>query len=243
MFKKLFVAVGIGGASVDTRLDNPRLRPGEVLSGHVLVKGGQAAQDIEKIDLVLMAEAEDDAHDARGALALGKVQVCGRFSIGAGEEKRLPFSLVLPLETPVNALAHYGRPLPVWIHTDLALDKALDAADRDLLEILPTPQLQALLQAFDQLGWSLYQTDVEVGAARVGHVSSSLGCYQEFELRPRARSRWQEIELTLIPAADGVHVLIEADARFGGDSYRSLRMDQDWQRVDWAAELQRLLGL
>ncbi|MDC7702806.1 sporulation protein [Vogesella indigofera] len=246
MFKKLLASIGVGGAKIDTRLDNPRLRPGEVLSGHVLVQGGNADQDIEKIELVLMTEAEQEAgdHEARGAIALGVIRVAERFTIRAGETRQLPFQLLLPAETPVNALPHYGRPLPVWIHTDLAIAAAVDANDRDLLEIHPTAQIGTLLAAFEQLGWPLYSTDVEVGTARVGNVMSTLGCYQEFELKPRGGNfRIQEIELTFIPYGHDTHVLVEVDSRFGGDGYLVLVMGADFASRDWAAELRQRLAL
>lgn len=246
MFKKLLASLGVGGAQVDTQLDNPQLRPGDLLSGRVVVKGGKADQDIEKIDLLLMTEAEYESgdHEDRVAQLLGAVRVAERFTIRAGEERQLPFRLQLPIETPINALAHHGRPLPVWIHTDLAIDIAPDASDRDLLEVHPTPQVATLLQAFEQLGWGLYSTDVEVGTARVGNVTSTLGCYQEMELRPfGGHPRLQEIELTFLPAGDSVHVLIEVDARFGGDFYQALTMGPGFAAQDWVAELRTRLAL
>ncbi len=246
MFKKLLASIGVGGAKVDTQLDNPRLYPGELLRGRVVVQGGSADQDIEKIALVLMVEAEQESgdHEARGALPLGTVPVSGRFTIGAGQSREFPFQIQLPAETPINALPHYGRPLPVWIHTDLAIDSAVDASDRDLLEILPPAPVHTLLQAFEQLGWALASTDVEVGTARAGNVMSTLGCYQEFELRPRGGNfRIQEIELTFIPHAGSTHVLVEVDARFGSDSYSVLVMGPDYAGRDWVAELRRYLPL
>jgi sporulation-control protein len=246
MFKKLLASIGVGGAKVDTQLDNPRLRPGDMLTGRVVVQGGNADQDIEKIELVLMVEAEQEAgdHEVRGALPLGSILVSQRFTVKAGETRQFPFQLQLPAETPINALAHYGRPLAVWIHTDLAIASAVDASDRDLLEVHPTPQVAALLAAFEQLGWGLYSTDVEVGTARIGNVASTLGCYQEMELKPRGGNfRIQEIELTFLPWGNETHVLIEVDSRFGGDFYRSLAMGPDFASRNWADELRRQLPL
>ena len=246
MFKKLLASIGVGGAKIDTQLDNPSLRPGEVLTGRVVVQGGNADQDIEKIELVLKAEVEQEVGDSemRGALALGIMRVSDRFTIRAGETRQLPFQLMLPAETPINALPHYGRPLPVWIHTDLAIDSALDANDRDLLQIQPTAHVSTLLAAFDQIGWTLYSTDVEMGTARVGNVQSTLGCYQEFELKARGGNfRFQEIELTFIPAGQETHVLIEVDSRFGGDFYVALVMGPDFASRNWANELRQRLPL
>lgn len=240
MFKKLLAAVGVGGAKVDTRLDNSRLMPGAMLTGRVVVSGGQASQDIEKIELVLMTEVEVESGDSehREARALGVLRVAERLTIAAGEQKELPFSLQLPRETPVNMLAHHGRPVAVWIHTDLAIAQALDSDDRDWLEVAPPAQMQALLSAFEVLGWGLYSTDVEAGTAHAAHVATTLGCYQELELRPySAQWQLQEIELTFVPDGMGYQVLVELDARFGRDGYQVLGMGSDWQQVDWVRVL------
>ena len=106
MLKKLLASIGVGSAQVDTQIDNPELAPGQLLQGQVLVQGGQSAQDIEKIELVLMTQAEDESADSERTVAwpLCRLPVCGPFTIGAGETRYFPFQMTLPLETPVNAL-------------------------------------------------------------------------------------------------------------------------------------------
>jgi sporulation-control protein len=75
-------------------------------------------------------------------------------------------------------------------------------------------------------------------------VASTLGCYQEMELKPRGGNfRIQEIELTFLPWGNETHVLIEVDSRFGGDFYRSLAMGPDFASRNWADELRRQLPL
>ncbi|WP_028450471.1 sporulation protein [Chitinibacter tainanensis] len=258
MFKKLFAAVGVGGATVDTVLDNPQVVPGGTLSGVVCIKGGSVEQTIEYVDLVLMTEAEQEAgeDEIRVAHALGRFRASGALQIQAGQEQRLPFSFQLPLELPVNnatALTTPGAPYyphiraAVWVHTDLAIAAAIDAKDRDFLDVRPLPQMQALIAALGQLGYMHASTDVEIGTVRVNDIYSSLGCYQEFEFRPTqggfgGLTGVQEVEVTCIPRPEGVHVLVEVDRRFRGDSYRALWMGPDWQRVDWATQLRQLIG-
>jgi sporulation-control protein len=255
MFKKLLASVGVGGATVDTVLDNASVFPGGTLSGHVLIKGGSVDQDIEYVDLVLMAEAEQEAGDSeiRVAQPIGKFRASNRLVAKAGQEQRLPFSLTLPLETPVNngiALSTPGYPYQpqvraaVWVHTDLAIDSALDAKDRDFLDVHPLPAMQRLIAAMGNLGYAHVSTDVEVGTVRANDIYSSIGCYQEFEFRPSQGGfgRVQEVEITCIARTEGVHVLVEVDRRFSGDSYRALFMGNDWQRVDWESQLRQIIG-
>lgn len=255
MFKKLFAAVGVGGATVDTVLDNASVFPGSTLSGYVLIKGGSVDQDIEYVDLVLMAEAEQEAGDGevRVAQPIGKFRASSRLVARAGQEQRLPFALQLPLETPVNngiALSTPGYPYQpqvraaVWVHTDLAIASAVDAKDRDYLDVQPLPAMQRLIAAMGNLGYAHVSTDVEVGTVRVNDVYSSIGCYQEFEFRPSQGgfARVQEVEISCIARPEGVHVLVEVDRRFSGDSFRALFMGNDWQRVDWESQLRSNIG-
>ncbi|TIC85392.1 hypothetical protein E5K04_04680 [Crenobacter intestini] len=89
MFKKLLAAAGVGGATVDIRLANPRLAPGEVLSGEVVVQGGSVAQRIEAIELLLMAEVEVESgdHEHREARA-GSPAGVGRAADRGGRDTR-----------------------------------------------------------------------------------------------------------------------------------------------------------
>lgn len=247
MFKKLLASIGVGNARVDTRIGNPELAPGQLLQGQVLVQGGQSAQDIEKIELVLMTQAEDERGDNERTVAwpLCRLPVSGPFSIAAGETRYFPFQMTLPLETPVNALRTRSGQTPlVWIHTDLAIAAGVDSDDRDQLLVLPGAALQTLLDAFARLDWYVHGSDVELGSARVGMANSTLGCYQEIELRPHGGNwRIEEIELTSVCDGRDTHVLIEVDHRLGGDHFYSLVMGPDFARRDWVAILRDTLPL
>lgn len=251
MFKKLFASLGVGGASVDTRLHQSTVQPGGPLSGEVVIRGGDVAQVIEHVALALMTEVEVERGDNeyRSSHSLGSVRVAGRQEVQPGQEIRLPFSFTLPLELPLNA----GFPsrsgyqphikAPVWVETDLAIERAVDATDRDFLAVQPTPAMQRFLAAMDNIGFTLVRVDIEQGTARAANRSSTLGCYQEFEFKPAGGS-WSiaEVEVTFLPGAHDIAVLIEIDRRFRGDGYLSLTIGPNWQSVNWEAELQRMLG-
>lgn len=247
MFKKLLASIGVGSASVDTQIHQPELHPGQLMQGQVVVQGGQSEQAIEKIELVLMTQAEQERGDSERQVAwpLCRLPVSGGFVIGAGETRIFPFQMTLPLETPVNALrTHSGRTPLVWVHTDLAIAAGVDNDDRDSLLVLPPAPLQTLLDAFARLDWYVYGSDVEVGTAHVGSTISTLGCYQEIELRPHGGSwRVQEIELTCLSDGRTTHVLVEVDIRFGRDSYYVLQMGPDFARQDWVQVLRNTLPL
>lgn len=247
MFKKLLASIGVGNASVDTQINLPELTPGQLIDGQVVVQGGQSEQAIEKIELVLMTQARQDSGDRKQHVAwpLSRLPVCGGFVIDAGETRIFPFQMTLPLETPVNALRTQSGQAPlVWVHTDLAIAAGVDSDDRDCLLVLPSAPLRALLDAFARLDWYVYGSDVEVGVAQVGGSASTLGCYQEIELRPHGGSwRIQEIELTCINNGRNLHVLVEVDARFGGDGNYRLLMGPNFASQDWVTILRNTLPL
>lgn len=247
MLKQLLASIGVGSATVDTQIDNPELAPGQLLQGQVVAQGGHSAQHIEKIELVLMTQATDDhrQNSPTQAWPLCRLPICGAFDIAAGETRYFPFQMTLPLETPVNAVRTDGGAMPlVWVHTDLAIAAGVDNDDRDSLLVLPPAPLQTLLDAFARLDWYVYGSDVEVGTAHVGSTISTLGCYQEIELRPHGGSwRVQEIELTCLSDGRTTHVLVEVDIRFGRDSYYILQMGPDFARQDWVAILRNTLPL
>lgn len=58
MFKKMLASVGIGGASVDTLLEDNRLLPGQMFNATIVVKGGNVAQRISGLDLALMTKVK-----------------------------------------------------------------------------------------------------------------------------------------------------------------------------------------
>ena len=53
MFKKLLAKVGIGAATVDTRLNQDSFVPGDIIDGEVHITGGDIEQEIKKIHLYI----------------------------------------------------------------------------------------------------------------------------------------------------------------------------------------------
>lgn len=111
MFKKLFAAMGVGSAEVDTRLHSNIVTPGGRVSGEVLIKGGQVNQEIEQLTIFLMTEAEVEHGDSehREAYPISRWQVARSFKVHANEQISIPFELPVHLETPITDLS---RPAP-----------------------------------------------------------------------------------------------------------------------------------
>ena len=103
----------------------------------------------------------------------------------------------------------------MWIETGLAIDAAIDAKDKDYLTVLPTPPMEAMLQAVEHCGMSLNKVTVDNDRIVADNETSDLRCDQEFEFRPTEKSmhNFNESEVHFIPRSDHTKVLLEFDKR------------------------------
>ncbi len=231
-FNKMMASVGIGSAKVDTRLRNSSVRVGEKLEGVVHIKGGSTEQQVDSIYLHLMTQYLKEQGDSTVKVntSLGKWQVSAPFTIGAGQEREVPFSFVVPLNTPVTV----GK-VPVWLKTGLDIDNAVDPGDTDRLEVLPHPHMKAVLDAVASMGFHPKGATCEY-SSRLGQ---GVPFVQEFEFYPSGRfSGVKELELVFFVKPDGVELIVEVDRRargFGGLLEAALEMDERKQRVSFSA--------
>ncbi|MBB5235253.1 sporulation protein [Deinococcus budaensis] len=214
--KRMMVAAGVGGARVDAQVHNPAVRVGEVLPGVVVVQGGSLEQRIERLNLGLATRYKADDHSVTHTLFTRPV--VSAFSIGAGERREFPFQLPIPQGTPLT--------LPgtaVWLVTDADIAGAADPGDTDPLQILPSPEMEAVIGAAQRLGFRLAGSEVE---SRHGRV------VQELSFRPPAgQYRLTELEMMLFPATGGLDVVLEVDRRATG--LASLLTAEFEQRGRW----------
>lgn len=242
MFKKLLSAVGIGGATVDTRLGSPVLQPGERFRVDVNLQGGEVRQVIDSLQLAVVTRVEIEAGDQElvGHHVVQHWTVADGFELGPGERQTIPFDAVLHPETPVTEVACRDNRTRVWLQTGLAIDMAKDASDRDVLRVAPTPAMQAFLSAMRTCGFALHTADVEKGFLSAQTFRSRSGCYQEFEFRPMSlgHGRLQQVEVSFVPEEQRTHVLLEIDRAFRGDSFRAFTIDH--RQIDEASLAARI---
>ncbi|MGW0762861.1 sporulation protein [Streptomyces sp. NPDC002814] len=217
VFKRLLGSLGVGGPTVDTVLDPGAALPGGGLSGQVHLKGGDSDFDIERITLELVArvEAEHDEGESEGVLAFDRFTVGGGFRLAAGEVRGVPFTVMLPWETPITELYGQGLGIVLGVRTELAVAGAKDKGDLDQLTVGPLPVQEAILEALGQLGSGFRSADLEYG--RIGSTGQQLPFYQEIELTPAPQyaQAVNEIELTFLANPGGMEVVLEADKRGG----------------------------
>ncbi|QJC53955.1 sporulation protein [Paenibacillus albicereus] len=214
-FKNMMASMGVGGAKVETVLEVPYtgVRPGDEISGRIMVEGGAVPQQINGIELVLMTSYIKEVNDSkvRENVALARLPLRESFQIGAGSREEFDFRWVLPQHTPVTAGG-----TQVWIKTSLDIASALDAADNDYIKVLPHPLVAEVLDAVERLGFRTR----EVECKYVGHSRYGAPVLQEFEFVPRTREfgRLDELEMVFLPSPGYVDVLMEVDRRGGAFS-------------------------
>jgi sporulation-control protein len=246
MFKKMLAKVGIGGAKIDAVLENDLLVPGESIKAKIYIKGGKVEQEISGIELSLMTqvqveiETDDGEIETSQNFAIDKWHIADKFTIGPDETLEYDFEGELHPETPVTTFQCAKNKSRVWLQTELEIDVAIDAKDRDYIDVAPNAVMQSVVSAMDELGFRLYKTDVEKGYLNTRDFSSTTGCYQELEFKPAKMGLWKfsEVEISFVLSGNTTNILIEIDRVFRGDGYRALTIAND--NFDHAAILEEL---
>ncbi|ADQ69412.1 sporulation control protein [Halogeometricum borinquense DSM 11551] len=217
--KKILASVGIGNASVDTVLPSTTVSPGETVDAEVRVSGGDAEQSISAIDLEV--ETRYRTEEGYRDTTVGRMRLSESFDIEPGEETTYDAEITIPWETPLTLGS-----TEVWVETELEIDMAVDPEDVDYLDVQPTPRMQAVFDAAEELGFSLRTTECE--ADPYGRYVGGRRFVQEFEFRPSSgefRGDVDEIELVFVPSASSLDVFVEVDRR-GGIFSEALDVDE-----------------
>lgn len=241
VFKRMLGAFGVGAPSVDTVLSTPRIQPGGLLAGEVRLRGGDFDADIEHVTLGLVARAEAESGESEltGLAEFFRAAVSGPFTLRTGEERVLPFEVAVPWETPISEIdGHHLTGMAIGVRTELAIAKAVDKGDLDMVAVAPLPSQARVMQAFLQLGMGFKAADLEMGA--LYGVPQQLPFYQEIEFY--GQGNVNEVELTFVADPAGLTVILEADKRRGGygsgDAIGRFQVSHEQAlRMDWAGEI------
>lgn len=150
MLYKSLASLGIGAASVDTRLNQQPYYAGSPVEGVVFIRGGQTEQQIDDIYLYLVIHYLKN--DKKTSYILQKYQLSKAFAIQANQTKEIPFQIDLPLITPISTGSY-----PIFLKTGLDIKMAIDPSDQDLIEVLPHPVVQKCLKQIEDSKFILYQ--------------------------------------------------------------------------------------
>lgn len=225
-------SVGVGAATVDTKLERSTYRAGEQISGVIEIRGGNTAQQIDAIYLTVTTTYTKEANDSKyeTTAILKKIKVNEAFTVRENEAHTIPFSFVLPPETPVTM----GK-TKVWIQTGLDIKNAVDPTDKDFIDVQPSALAKNIIQAVEHLGFYLRKVDCESAPMRFRQAQPFL---QEFEFTPTSgtyRQRLDELEVTFLQQSENqVELLLQVDRRargLGGLLSEALDMDESHVRL------------
>ncbi|MCU6708770.1 sporulation protein [Paenibacillus sp. J5C_2022] len=230
-FNRMMASVGIGAAKIDTLTEKSAYAPGEEIRGIVRIQGGSVEQQIEGIDVSVMTYYIKEVNDTKMKhnVVLAKARVTPPVTIQPNENKELPFSFILPPNTPLSI----GR-TPVWLHTAADIRSAVDPTDNDHIEVVPTHAMNMVLQAFERLGFRIREAET-LYAPKLGDTSPYV---QEFEWVPYGgpyAGRLDEVELVFLRnRITEVELLLQIDRRASnlfGMFAEAMDMDESFVRI------------
>jgi sporulation-control protein len=232
LFNKVLASVGIGSATVDTKLLKDTLMPGEEVKGVVEVRGGNVDQKIDAIYLSLFTTylKESDEKKFTATAKIDQFRLNEPFFLQKKETKQIPFSFQMPIDTPLSM----GR-TKVWVTTGLDIKNAVDPTDKDYVKIIPNPLMDAVFKIINDLGFRLREAECEEAPY---HLRKRLPFVQEFEFVPITgpyRGKLDEIELIFQPVSatsTEIYMQIDRKARgLGGFLAEALDMDESHVRL------------
>lgn len=202
-FDKVKASIGIGAVKVDTQLGKKVCRVGEEVNGVIRMEGGNVSQNIQAVKLYLMTEVKKESDDKEYYVdePIQIFTVSNGIEIGKGERKDIPFSFILPPNTPVT----FGR-TKVWVRTELDIPMALDQQDKDYIRIEPSIAVSTAVQAVEILGFTLRKVDCEY----------QRGVVQEFEFYPTSgnyKGVLDELEMVFNVHSTGLNIRLQVDRR------------------------------
>lgn len=210
MFKKLLSSIGVGAATVDTRLADNHCKPGGRLEGVVHVKGGNVEQSVDRIYIFFNTLYKHEVNDKMtySTFTIEKISLNeAPFLIGPDEVKDIPFTIDVPYNTPLSVSQSKS-----WIETGLDIAQAVDPKDEDAIVVKPNETQQVVLDAIDAIGFRLKKADTEMLPAR--HRSGRLPIAQELEYSPngtRYGRKLDELEVVLLQDERSLDLLIQVD--------------------------------
>ncbi|WP_427051044.1 sporulation protein [Paenibacillus sp. TC-CSREp1] len=210
-FKKMLASVGVGAAKVNTELHTTEVMPGGILSGVVYIEGGDVDQQVDRIYLSIKTHYIRESNDRKiqETAVVAKYLLTDGFTLQPGDKLEKSFQFDLPQNLPITL-----HRADVWVETGLDISSAVDPSDRDRLHVVPSREMQIVLDAIDLLGFKLREVTNDY-APKLG---GNLPFVQEFEYVPTSKFRGylDELEVLFYPMGDSLELLLQIDRRARG---------------------------
>ncbi|MER6912520.1 sporulation protein [Streptomyces sp. NPDC000594] len=213
-FRTFLSSLGINAPEVDTRPGRTVVRPGEELGFTVVVRGGGAAVEVDRllVELVLRTEASENSDTSWANPDTALSVVIDPFELAAGEERVFERTLTVPWTLPLtHARGTALKGARSALRTTLEIDNAVDRGDFDEIQVHGLPVQDAFFAAFEKLGFRFHEAEGKKGYARQQKTRTG-GFRQELEFWFPASYRYTaggQLEVGLVPTGpDEVEALI-----------------------------------
>ncbi|WP_232698738.1 sporulation protein [Brevibacillus daliensis] len=186
MFKKFLSRIGVGGATINLELDRSLIQMGEPVTGSIIVQGGEVEQEINEITVQFRVDSRY-AHDERTYEVneiVATMPPLEPFMIASKERKIFPFTMKIPDHIAISSLT-----TQYYFSTNLDIAEAIDAFDRDYIDVLPSGLMKNFHEGLKLLGCRI-------------KAEAFTGKYQFFNFEPTTwlRGKLDELVFHLEPA-------------------------------------------
>jgi sporulation-control protein len=233
--------------SVQTTLENPSTRPGLLLNGEVLIVGDHRDAPVDHVVVGLFTEVEMEAEDG-WLVEFYRVAVSGSLPVPPGSRRVVPFSLVVPYETPLTHArgAQLGG-MAMGLRVELEVARKVEPHDLLAVTVHPLPVHQLILDAFVRAGFRLRQIRVQGG--RIPRVAQILPFFQDFGFWAASQyaDRITEVGVIFVTDPAGADVILtidrwaHADAGVPTSTHRMRVEHASADTTDWDALIERWL--
>jgi sporulation-control protein len=231
-FKKALASIGIGSSTVDTRLSEDNLNPGELIKGVVQINGGNVEQEVNELYLKIYTQflKKDGDNKTYVTYPLVKYRLTESFTIKPNSTREIPFSVQLPFFTPITV----GK-IKVWVQTELDISNAIDPNDRDYINVIPSPLCDEVFQSLSDLGFRLRDAECITSPRRFSTSSSYVQEFEFIPVRGPFANKLDELEVVILSVNENeVDILLEIDRKarnFGGFLSEMLELDESHVRL------------
>lgn len=128
ILRKYMALLGVGSAQIDLILEKDKYRPGEIVKGKFIVKGGLIEQRLNRIDCDLMMSTEPDV--SKNEKLLDSITIFTTKVIESATTNHIPFSFQLPHSIDSTCNPSYR------FKSKLTFKQGIESTDHDAIYIL-----------------------------------------------------------------------------------------------------------
>lgn len=200
MFKRLMASFGVGTAKVDLILDKQQYRIGETIRGKAVIEGGNVDQQVNSLDIDIMLK-----FNIRGkefSRVVHTINVARNFFVKEKKTVEFPVEYTLPADYPISKGS-----VSYHLITKMNIIRSTDSGDTDSLVVLPSREMEFVIDAFDILGFK-----EKIGSGKIEKYG------QEFIYYPTTAFSDQIKELAFKFYGDSGSIKLFAEIRLNGSN-------------------------